>query len=120
MIKHLAVLMTRKKNRHCLSTPDNMNAPWYFAGPDQAATINTGTYSTPGYRDARHDIVLAMMAWVENGTAPNDIIATKWKNDTSTDEVLRQRPICHYPHQAKYNGKGDPNNAASWSCEMLF
>ncbi|CAI7591794.1 unnamed protein product [Penicillium bialowiezense] len=105
---------------HCLSTPDNMNAPWYFAGPDQAATINTGTYSTPGYRDARHDIVLAMMAWVENGTAPNDIIATKWKNDTSADEVLRQRPICHYPHQAKYNGKGDPNNAASWSCEMLF
>ncbi|CAG8257085.1 unnamed protein product [Penicillium salamii] len=105
---------------HCLSTPDQMNAPWYFAGPDQAATINTGTYSTPGYRDARHDILLAMMAWVENGTAPNDIIATKWKNDTSAAEVLRQRPICHYPYQAKYDGKGDHNDAANWSCEMLY
>ncbi|KAJ5125287.1 tannase and feruloyl esterase [Penicillium atrosanguineum] len=55
---------------HCYSTPDNMNALWYIAGADQAATINTGTYRTPGYRDALHDIVLAMMAWVENGTAP--------------------------------------------------
>ncbi|KAJ5351036.1 tannase and feruloyl esterase [Penicillium brevicompactum] len=105
---------------HCLSTPDEVNAPWYFAGPDQAATINTGTYSTPGYRDAHHDIVLAMMAWVENGTVPNDIIATKWKNDTSASEVLRQRPICHYPYQAKHNGKDEPNDAASWSCETLF
>ncbi|KAJ5758097.1 tannase and feruloyl esterase [Penicillium nucicola] len=105
---------------HCLSTPDNMNAPWYIAGPDQAATINTGTYSTPGYRDSRHDIVLAMMAWVENGTAPNEIVATKWKNDTTADEVLRQRPICHYPYQAKYNGKGDQNDAGSWTCKMLY
>jgi len=97
-----------------------MDAPWYISGPNQPATINTGTYSTPGYWDARHDIVLAMMAWVENGTAPNDIIATKWKNDTSADEVLRQRPICHYPYQAKYSGKGDQNDAASWTCQMLY
>jgi Tannase and feruloyl esterase. len=97
-----------------------MNAPWYIAGPDQASTINTGTYSTPGYRDSQHDIVLAMMAWVENGTAPSNIIATKFKNDTTATEVLRQRPICHYPYQAKYNGKGDTDDASSWVCKPIY
>jgi feruloyl esterase len=46
------------------------------------------------------------MTWVENGMAPNDVIEIKWKNDKSADEVLRQRPICHYPCRAKYSGKG--------------
>ncbi|PYI17219.1 tannase and feruloyl esterase [Aspergillus violaceofuscus CBS 115571] len=105
---------------HCYSTPDIMDAPWYIAGADQAAMINTGTYSVPGYRDAKHDIILAMMAWVENGTAPDSIIATKWKNDTTATEVLRQRPVCHYPYQAQYNGTGNPDEPTSWSCKLLY
>ncbi|PYH42241.1 tannase and feruloyl esterase [Aspergillus saccharolyticus JOP 1030-1] len=105
---------------HCYSTPGIMNAPWYIAGADQAAMINTGTYSVPGYRDAKHDIILAMMAWVENGTAPDSIIATKWKNDTTATEVLRQRPVCHYPYQAQYNGTGDPDEPTNWSCKLLY
>ncbi|KAJ5263642.1 tannase and feruloyl esterase [Penicillium angulare] len=106
---------------HCISTPDNTNAPWYIAGANQAATINTGTYSVPGYRDAKHDIIIAMMSWVENGTAPDSIIVvTKWKNDTTATDVLRQRPICHYPYQAKYHGKGDPDEASNWSCKLLY
>ncbi|KAJ5100278.1 tannase and feruloyl esterase [Penicillium angulare] len=105
---------------HCFGTPENMNAPWYIAGANQAATINTGTYSVPGYRDAKHDIVMAMMSWVENGTAPDSIIATKWKNDTTATDVLRQRPVCHYPYQAKYDGKGDQDEASNWSCQLLY
>ncbi|OGE51902.1 hypothetical protein PENARI_c012G12459 [Penicillium arizonense] len=46
--------------------PDNMTPP-----------------STLGYRDSRHDIALAMMAWAENGTAPNEHAATNWKNSAS-------------------------------------
>ncbi|KAJ5308801.1 tannase and feruloyl esterase [Penicillium antarcticum] len=46
------------------------------------------------------------MAWVENGSAPNEIFATTWKSDTTAYEVLRQRPLGHYAYQAKYNGKG--------------
>ncbi|KAJ5082932.1 tannase and feruloyl esterase [Penicillium argentinense] len=90
------------------------------AGLDQAATISTGDYSTPGYKDSRHDIVLAMMAWVENGTAPDYIVATKWKDDSTATEILRQRRICHYPLQAKYDGKGDPDEADSWTCQSLY
>lgn len=97
-----------------------MNAPWYIAGADQASTINTSTWSVPGYRDAKHDVVLAMMAWVENGTAPDSIVATVWKNTTNAQEVLRQRPICHYPYQAEYTGKGDPDEAEHWECKLLY
>ncbi|OJJ32707.1 hypothetical protein ASPWEDRAFT_158805 [Aspergillus wentii DTO 134E9] len=104
---------------HCFGTPATMNAPWYIAGPDQPANINTSTYSVPGYKDAKHDVVLAMMAWVENGTAPNDIVATVWKNETTATDVLRQRPICHYPNQARYKG-GDVDDAESWECESLY
>lgn len=103
-------------HRHCTGTPTDMNAPWYFAGGNQAGSLSTSLHSVPGFSDARHDVLLAMMAWVENGTAPTEIIATKWKNDTLQDGVLRQRPLCMFPKQAVYNGTGDVNSASSWSC----
>ena len=77
-------------------------------------------HGVPGFFDARHDVLLAMMAWVENGTAPNEIIATKWENDTTHATVYRQRPLCMYPKQAKYDGKGDSNKASSWNCQSLY
>lgn len=70
----------------------------------------------PGFRDADHDALLALMRWTENGTAPEHIVATKWVNDTLHDDVLRQRPLCPYPRIAKYDGCGDPNIAESWAC----
>lgn len=60
--------------QHCLGTPTDVNAPWYFAGPNQAGSLGVvpGTvYGVPGFRDARHDALLALMAWRENGTAPD-------------------------------------------------
>jgi len=74
----------------------------------------------PGFMDAKHDALLALMAWVEHGTAPDQIVATKWHNDTLTDSVLRQRPLCPYPKQAKYSGHGDPNVAENWSCRDIY
>ncbi|EON64415.1 hypothetical protein W97_03646 [Coniosporium apollinis CBS 100218] len=106
--------------QHCVGTPSNMNAPWYFAGPNQARRLGTSAYSVPGFSDAQHDVLLAMMAWVENGTAPDQIIATKWENDTLHDTVERQRPICAYPKQAMYSGEGDEDEAENWRCESLY
>ncbi|KAJ6082636.1 tannase and feruloyl esterase [Penicillium canescens] len=56
----------------------------------------------------------------ENGTAPNEHAATKWENDATADEILRQHPICRYLDQAKYNCKGNQNDAGSWTCSMLY
>lgn len=102
---------------HCAGTATN--APWYFAGAIQANTLGVrpGTVSgVPGFRDAEHDILLALMRWTEGGQAPDRIIATKWHNDTLPDEVSRQRPLCPYPERARYSGQGNPDEAASWKC----
>lgn len=99
---------------HCSS--GNGYAPWYFAGGGQEPPANSSGYSVPGFEDAQHDIVLALMAWVENGTAPDSLVATEWNNQSAALGVKMQRPLCPYPQQAKYNG-GDDTMASSWSCE---
>lgn len=81
---------------------------------------NNGQYSVPGYEDSQHDILLALMDWVENDIAPESIIGTAYANFTTADAVTRQRPICPHPKQARYDGEGDPNDAMSWKCEMLY
>ncbi|MCJ1414123.1 hypothetical protein MMC32_000448 [Xylographa parallela] len=92
------------------------NAPWYFAGAGQAGTLATpGVHGVPGFADARHDALLALMAWVEQGVAPEAIVATKFGNDTVADGVLRQRLLCPYPSTPVYGG-GDVDSAASFRC----
>ncbi|RFU31622.1 hypothetical protein B7463_g4729, partial [Scytalidium lignicola] len=96
------------------------DAPWYFAGASQALILSHTMHSTPGYMDSKHDILLAMMDWVENGVAPDEIIATKFTNDAVEKGVLRQRPLCSYPKQATWNIMENPNLAPSWRCEYLY
>lgn len=70
----------------------------------------------PGYQDSKHDIVLAIMDWVEKGKAVDQLVVTKFKNDNVTQGVHRQRPICPYPQNTVYEGKGNVNASDSWSC----
>lgn len=94
-----------------------VDAPYYFAQPNAAAGLGTDVFSTPGFEDAQHDALLALMEWVEKDEAPDQIIATTWTNSTnSSSGVLRQRPLCPWPQTAAYNGNGDVNSAQSWKC----
>ncbi|OJJ62580.1 hypothetical protein ASPSYDRAFT_41271 [Aspergillus sydowii CBS 593.65] len=106
--------------QHCSGTPTGVHAPWYFAGPNQGPSLSSGLHGVPGFANAKHDILLALMAWVEEGTAPENLVATTWHNDTVQDTVYRQRPLCFYPKQAVYTGKGDPNEAQNWECQSLY
>jgi feruloyl esterase len=63
-------------------------------------------------RDADHHVVAAVMKWVEQGVAPERIIASRIEGG----KVVRQRPICAYPAQAAYKGSGDIDDAASFTC----
>ncbi|KAK5167260.1 hypothetical protein LTR04_000073 [Oleoguttula sp. CCFEE 6159] len=101
---------------HCSKSA--VNAPWYIAGPNQAGGLvrGTGIRSVPGFEDAEHDMLMALVRWVEQKQAPDQIIGTKYKNDTVSEGVLRQRPICNYPNRAVYNGSGDVDDARSWKC----
>jgi feruloyl esterase len=103
--------------QHCAGTPADVAAPWYFAGPNQAANLGTSAYSVPGYSDAAHDELLALMEWVEKGTAPETLIATEWKDQDVKNGVLRQRPLCKWPEQARFLNEGSPDDAKNWKCE---
>ncbi|KAF2864781.1 feruloyl esterase B precursor [Massariosphaeria phaeospora] len=105
---------------HCSGTFPSTNAPWYFAGPNQAPSLGPAVHGVPGFEDKDHDVLLAMMAWVEEGDAPERIVATKYVDETSHDAVMRQRPLCMYPKQAKYEGSGDVDDASSWECKLLY
>jgi feruloyl esterase len=66
--------------------------------------------------DSAHDILTALEQWVEKGVAPQQIIATKYVNDTPSQGVAFSRPLCPYPMTAQYSGTGDQTNAASFTC----
>jgi feruloyl esterase len=103
--------------QHCSGGVNN--APWYIAGANQAGSLSgSSVYSVPGYQDSKHDALLALMSWVENGTAPNEIIATKFTNDDPSQGVAIQRPLCPYPSEAKYVS-GNPNVTTSFECEEI-
>jgi hypothetical protein len=67
--------------------------------------------------DSDHDVIKALEAWVEQGKAPAQIIATKYTNDDPTQPALFTRPLCPYPNMAAWNGTGDASDAANWSCK---
>jgi hypothetical protein len=84
----------------------------HCAGGPGADNFGAGISSTP--TDTQHSLQLSLEQWVEKGAAPGTIIATKFAQGTSTPTMTR--PLCPYPQSAKYNGSGDPNSAASFTC----
>ncbi|MBW8768566.1 MAG: tannase/feruloyl esterase family alpha/beta hydrolase [Gemmatimonadetes bacterium] len=62
--------------------------------------------------DAEHDLIEALDAWVERGTAPDRIIASRVENGA----VTRTRALCPYPRRARYAGRGNPDDATSFTC----
>jgi feruloyl esterase len=67
--------------------------------------------------DSQHDIYLALEQWVEKGTAPPSVVASKLEDRGADRKVKLSRPLCPYPQQAQYKGSGDPNNASNFTCE---
>jgi feruloyl esterase len=59
--------------------------------------------------------VKALEQWVEQGIAPDQIVATHFTS-TTPPTVAFQRPLCPYPERGEYIGSGDPNNAANFQC----
>lgn len=74
------------------------------------------------------DMLDALVEWVEQGEAPEAIIATargdadnprgQNTNVPSDWSENRSRPLCPYPSVARYNGSGDIEDAANFSCAL--
>ena len=108
---------------------------WY----DQLRTRNGGdaadftrVFRVPGMSHCnigtstdQFDALSALVAWVEQGKAPDAIVATArgpGNAGGANSEVPaswapnRTRPLCPYPKVARYNGSGGLEEAASFSC----
>ena len=59
------------------------------------------------------DMLAALEQWVEQGQAPERIIASHSTNGA----VDRTRPLCPYPQVAVYKGTGNINEAANFECK---
>ena len=82
------------------------------AGPN---AFGNGTANGPVI-DADHDVLKALERWVEQGVAPEKIIATHYLNNVAAQGVQFQRPLCPYPQRGVYVGSGDPSLASSFKC----
>jgi feruloyl esterase len=60
----------------------------------------------------QNDAVTAVVDWVEQGVAPDSLIASKIVGG----KVVRSRPLCPYPQVARYRGEGSIDDAANFRC----
>jgi feruloyl esterase len=77
--------------------------------------FGNGTVNGPVI-DADHDLLKALERWVEQGVAPDKIVATHFVNNVAAQGVQFQRPLCPYPQRGTYIGTGDPSLASSFRC----
>jgi feruloyl esterase len=59
------------------------------------------------------DWLATLADWVENGKAPDRVIARK---AAARGAVSRTRPLCPYPQHAEYTGAGSTDDAANFVC----
>jgi feruloyl esterase len=78
-------------------------------------TDSFGQSGTRSPQDPSHDAQLALEQWVEKGTAPSEIIATKYAGPHDKT-VKMTRPLCAYPRAAKYKGSGSTVDASNFTC----
>ncbi len=114
------------------SVNDTIN--WFTAVQQRggAAASNVELFTVPGMNHCsggpatdQTDLLTPLVAWVERGEKPRQVVAqargagaltvnADVPKDWAPD---RTRPLCPYPSYAAYNGSGDPEKAASFTCK---
>jgi feruloyl esterase len=64
---------------------------------------------------AKVDMLGALDGWVDGGKAPQTLVQVTQETKAPFSTVAA-RPMCLYPAFPRYDGKGDPKDAASFSC----
>lgn len=101
-----------------LNTIDYYNDVLATMGPDQSDWMRL--FLVPGMGHCgggigpdQADYLGAIEDWVEQGRAPDRLVASR----TRDGQIDMTRPLCAYPAVAVWDRQGDPNDAASFSCE---
>ncbi|GAA5888806.1 hypothetical protein JCM6882_002860 [Rhodosporidiobolus microsporus] len=95
---------------HCRSGP----GAWNMGANGQRPLSLLGSGQSSEF-DREHDMILALIDWVEKGVAPESITSAKYNGDDKNEGVKFERKLCPYPKQGVYTG-GDPNSADSFEC----
>jgi feruloyl esterase len=69
-------------------------------------------------RRRQFDMLTSMIAWVEQGKAPDRVLASARRPNTDVPDnwsAGRTRPLCAYPKVARYHGS-DVNAASNLLC----
>jgi len=93
------------------------------AGGQEEADRFVRFYTSPGVDHLEggpgaptFDLLGALDAWIEEGTAPGDLVAYKF--DPQAGALLPFRPLCRYPKYPRYDGVGDPHEPSSFPCAL--
>jgi hypothetical protein len=84
-------------------------------GPGVADFGQRGATFDPALDNPANNITFALEAWVEKGTAPEQVIA-RGSFEVQDRKFPFAEPICAYPKAAEYKGSGDLKDAASYAC----
>jgi feruloyl esterase len=87
-------------------------------GPGPNAFGQSLPQAQPLSNSSEHDILSALERWVEEGVAPERIVAVKYVNDSPAQGVARTRPLCAFPKVSVYRGEGSTDDAANFRCRM--
>ncbi len=88
--------------KHCLGGP----------GPD-----SIGQFGLLGPKSTAQDNAFrALEDWVEEGKAPETIVAAKYAKPSDPSTTVMTRPACPYPQEAHYKGTGSIKSADSFVC----
>jgi tannase/feruloyl esterase len=86
-----------------------------------ADSIGQGDLPPMKTSNAGNNVFHGLEDWVEQGHAPDTIIATKYaelpNHERDPNKILMTRPICPYPQQAHYKGTGSIHDAVSFECK---
>jgi len=63
------------------------------------------------------DMLTPLVHWVEQGLAPDRVLATHYVDNSPHRGIAFTRPLCSYPQEATYKGSGSTNDAANFGCE---
>jgi len=104
---------------HRLTTANNGDASTFA----RLYTVAGMNHCSGGPAADQFDMLTPMIAWVEQGKAPDAVVATARdaSNAVPNSEVPadwgagRTRPLCAFPKVARYKA-GDINSAASYAC----
>ncbi len=93
-----------------------------YGGPDQTKSFarlflvpNMG-HCRGGPATDQFDMLTPLVSWVEQGTAPDQVIASGTR--FASPPAARSRPLCPYPQETRYVGPagGDLGAAANYAC----